>query len=204
MESKPISEPTFKEHNFRDESLKSLSPSKIYHLEMKLKKGSQFKTINNNSKELFISTKKNMNLNQIKPKLIKGKLPSVFNIIEKRNSSYDKKENSEQKFNNSNINKERKDESPIMKIKDYASNTEQKGFKNYNPKINNYFREKALSPPTKQLLVQDKNSEHIIISEVNLNENGDEIDSKNKTNFTENKTNFTENKTNFSDLKQKL
>ena len=93
-----------------------------------------------------------MSLNKIKPKLLKGALPKVFNIIEKRHSSYDKndKDYSEKIFNNSNINKERKDESPIMKLKEYTSNTEQKGFKNYNPKINNYFREKALSP-VKQL-----------------------------------------------------
>ena len=149
MESKLNSEPTFKANNFRDESLKSFSPSKIYHLEMQSKKTSQYKTINSNSKELFISTKKNMNSNQIKPKLLKGTLPSVFNIIEKRYSSYDKKEYSEKKFNNSNfnINKERKDESPIMKINEYASNTEQKRFKNYNPKINNYFRERPYLPP---------------------------------------------------------
>ena len=188
MESKLNSEPAFKANNFRDESLKSFSPSKIYHLEMQSKKTSQFKIINRNSKELFISTKKNMNSNQIKPKLLKGSLPSVFNIIEKRYSSYDKKEYSEKKFNNSNINinKERKDESPKMKIKEYASNTEQKRFKNYNPKINNYFREKALSPPIKQLNpVKEKNNDLIIISEVNLNENGDEIDSKTKTNFSD-------------------
>ena len=48
MESKLISEPTFKINNFRDESLETLSPHKYYHLEMKPKKESQFKTINNN------------------------------------------------------------------------------------------------------------------------------------------------------------
>ena len=51
MESKLISEPTFKFNNFRDESLKALSPDKIYLLEMKPKEEPQFKSINNNSKE---------------------------------------------------------------------------------------------------------------------------------------------------------
>jgi len=210
MESKLISEPTFKINNFRDESSKALSPDKIYLLEMKPKEEPQFKSINNNSKELFISSKKkDMSLNKIKPKLLKGTLPQVFNIIEKRHSSYDKKDKdySEKKFNNSNINinKERKDESPIMNLKDYTSKTEQKGFKNYNPKINNYFRAKALSPVKQLNPVKEKNSENIIISEVNLNENGDEIDFKNKTNFSDFETTKTliRNKTiatNFSSI----
>ena len=148
MESKNIQEPIIKLSNFHDESLKSFSPNKNYQAEIKSKKETQFKTINNYSKEIIIpSKKKDMNiLNEIKPKLIKGNLPSVFNLIEKRQSSYDKINNSDKKnINNSNtnINIERKNGSPLLKINEYASYTEQKGFKNFIPKINNFFREKS-------------------------------------------------------------
>ncbi len=187
MEQKLISEPTIKPNNFRDESLKLYSQSK-FSPKINIKKESKFKTINNNSKEIIISSKKKDvdALNRIKPKLLKGNLPQVFNVIEKRYSSCDKKNFSEKKFNNSNsnINKERNDISPIIRMKDYASNTEQKGFKNYNPKINNYFRENALSPPPIQLN-KEKDNSNIIISEMNTKENNDEIDSKIKTNFSE-------------------
>ena len=192
MESKNIQEPIIKLNNFRDESLKSFSPNKIYQAEIKSQKEKQFKTINNYSKEIIIpSKKKDMNiLNEVKPKLIRGNLPSVFNLIEKRQSSYDKINNSDKKINNSNtnINIERKNGSPLVKINEYASYTEQKGFKNFIPKINNFFREKTLSPPIKQCKpAQDisKNSDIILISEVNTNENVEENDSKNKTNFTD-------------------
>lgn len=57
MEQKLISEPSFQSKNFRDETLNATSQSKSYHLEIQAKKGSQFKTINN-SKEIFISSKK--------------------------------------------------------------------------------------------------------------------------------------------------
>ena len=198
MESKNIiSEQTIKSNNFRDETIKAFSPLKFYNQELKTKIESQFKTINNHSKEIIISSKiKDMStLNQVKPKLLKGTLPSVFNIVEKRQSSFDKKNNSDKKIDISNkkINLERKECSPPLRMNEYASNTEQKGFKNYNPKINNYFREKAISPPLKQnQKAQDvsKNSDIILISEVNMNDNGEEIDSKNKTTFSdyENKT----------------
>ena len=188
MEKKIISEPTINSNNFRDEALKFYSPPSFQAQDIKLKKESKFKTINNNSKEIFISSQKKDidTLNHIKPKLLRGNLPKVFNVIEKRHSSCDKKNYSDKKLNNSN-ELERKDESPIMKIKEYASNTEQKGFVNYNPKINNYFREKALSPSPVQInLVRDypKNTENIIISEISIRENGDEYDTKNKTNMS--------------------
>ena len=192
MEQKLISEPTQKSNNFRDDSLKSYSISK-FSPEINIKKESKFKTINNISKEIIISSKKKDidNLNRIKPKLLKGNLPQVFNVIEKRHSSCDQKNYSEKIFNNSNsnINEKRKDISPILKIKDYASNTEQKGFKNYNPKVNNYFREKALSPSPIQLN-QGKDNSNILISEINTKENIEELNSKIKTNFSdyENKT----------------
>lgn len=151
MEQKLISEPTIKPNSFREESLNNFIPSILYQQEEKIKKASQFKTINNNSKEIFISSKKKdlETLIHTKPKLLKGNLPKVFNVIEKRYSSCDKKKYLDNKFNNSNynLNLERKDISPVMKTKEYASNTEQKGFHNYNPKINNFIREKALSPP---------------------------------------------------------
>ena len=188
MEQKISSEPTINSNNFRDEALKFYSPPSFQPQDMKLKKESKFRTINNNSKEIFISSKKKDmdTLSHIKPKLLRGNLPKVFNVIEKRHSSCDKKNYSDKKLNNSNA-LERKDESPIMKMKEYASNTEQKGFVNYNPKINNYFREKALSPSPIQInLVRDypKNSENIIISEISVRENGDEYDTKNKTNIS--------------------
>ena len=91
MESKNISESSFKCNNFRDEALKSYSSQKFNKKEINPKKASQFKTINNSKEILIFSKKKNLNeLNQIKPKLVKMGLPSVFNIIEKRHSSYDK------------------------------------------------------------------------------------------------------------------
>ena len=193
MESKNlISEQLTKSNNFRDEAFKAFSPPKIYNPELKSKNETQFKTINNYSKEIFISSKiKDMSiLNQAKPKILKGTLPPVFNIVEKRNSSCDKKNNSEKNINISNkkIDLERKDGSPLLKINEYASNTEQKGFKNYNPKINNYFREKTMSPPLNQYQkVHDisKNSDIFVISEVNANDIGEEIDSKNKTYFSD-------------------
>ena len=189
MESKNISESSFKCNNFRDEALKSYSSQKFNKKEINPKKTSQFKTINNSKEILIFSKKKNLNeLNQIKPKLVKIGLPSVFNIIEKRHSSYDKKKtNSEQTFSNSNIhvNVQRKNESPIIKINEYSSSTGQKGFKSYRPKFNNYFREKALSPSPKLINSPNndysKNSEIIMISEIN----GEDTDSKNKTSFSD-------------------
>ena len=187
MEQKRISEPIQKSNNFRDDSLKSYSLSK-FSPEINVKKESKFKTINNITKEIIISAKKKDidNLNRIKPKLLKGNLPQAFNVIERRHSSCDKKKFSEKIFNNSNnnINEKRKDVSPILKIKDYASNTEQKGFKNYKPKLNNYFREKALSPSPIQIN-QGKDYSNILISEINTKENIEELNSKTKTNFSD-------------------
>ena len=192
MEQKLISEPTIKPNSFREESLNNFIPSILYQQEEKIKKASQFKTINNNSKEIFISSKKKdlETLIHTKPKLLKGNLPKVFNVIEKRHSSCDKKKYSDNKFNNSNynLNLERKDISPVMKTKEYASNTEKKGFHNYNPKINNFIREKALSPPPiifNQIRDQSKDSENILISEVNNKDIIEENDSKGKTNFSD-------------------
>ena len=189
MDQKTISESSFKYNGFRDESLKSFSSQKFCEKEINPKKQSKFKTINN-SKEILIFSKKDLNeINLIKPKLIKAGLPSVFNIIEKRHSSYDrKKKNSEQTFSNSNIhiNIQRKDESPIIKINEYSSNTEQKGFKNYNKniKFNNYFRGKDFSPPPKLINPTNdcsKHSEIIMISEMN----GEDVDAKNRTSFSD-------------------
>ena len=49
MEQKISSEPTINSNNFRDEALKFYSPPSFQPQDMKLKKESKFKTINNNS-----------------------------------------------------------------------------------------------------------------------------------------------------------
>ena len=189
-----------KSFNKNEEILKTFSASKFIQYENNTKKDCRFKTItniNNHSNEIFISSKiKEDNPNEVKPKLLKGSLPSVFNIIEKIKSTYNKANLSYKKINNSNntniIIKEKGNESPILKIKEYASNTEKQGFKNYKPKYNNYFRETTLSPykNNPNQIQNNKNynpkgTDKIIINKINTNENGEEIDSKNLTNFSD-------------------
>ena len=200
MKPKLFQQSPLKSINKREEILKTFSPSKFLQYENNSKKECRFKTIttiNNCSNENFISSKiKEDNSNPAKPKLIKGNLPSVINIIEKLKFSYDRINLSYKKINNSNntnnLIKEKRNESPILKINEYASNTEKQGFKKYKPKYNNYFRETTFSP-YKNKLNEDKNKKNlnskgadkIIMNKINTNENGEEIDSKNLTNFSD-------------------